>query len=190
LRAQKRAEAGIAPHETVFAFVGDLRKGARSCIEALAGCGEDSRILFVSRSIPGPYKAFAEHIGISRRVLFLPHTNRIEEVYAAADALLLPSPYDTFGMVVTEAMACGLPVIVSRTAGASELITHGRDGFILRDAGDTVKLSRYMRALLEDRTLATEVGRSARRTVEHLSWDEIAHRTLEVYSLAPRALVG
>src|SRR5439155_18617893 len=117
-RAGMRAQYGLSEDEMVFLYVGDLRKGARRCITALSRIPE-GRLLFVSRTPASPYQRLAEDAGVANRVRFLRATNQVEKAYAAADAFLHPSPYDAFGMVVSEAMACGLPVVVSREAGAA-----------------------------------------------------------------------
>jgi UDP-glucose:(heptosyl)LPS alpha-1,3-glucosyltransferase len=114
-------------------------------------------------------------------VSFLGSTREVEKIYAASDAFLLPTPYDEFAMVVSEAMACGLPVIVSREAGASELIQHRVNGLLLDDLRNIQELADYMESVLRDRAWATEMGRAARVTVEPMSWDGVAEETMRVY---------
>src|SRR4029077_11658421 len=96
----------------------------------------DGRLVFLSRSAPEPYEALARERGVAGRVQLCPPSDLVEDFYAAADSLLLPSPYDAFAMVVTEAMACGLPVIVSREAGASGLIEDRTNGILLTNSND------------------------------------------------------
>ena len=69
-------------------------------------------------------------------VEFLGPVKHIEKVYAEADVFCLPTFYDPCAIVITEAMACGLPTITSRYNGAAELIRHGEDGFVLQDPGN------------------------------------------------------
>jgi glycosyltransferase involved in cell wall biosynthesis len=160
--------------------VGDLRKGAAVTVEALArvpGLSLD----VVTRSDTASLRARVERLGLGTRVRFHPPTATVERFYAAADLFVCPTPYDAFGMVVTEAMACGLPVIVSRAAGASELITHREDGLLLDDAGDIEGLAAGLRELAVDRDFAERLGRAARVRTETLTWDEVARRTLQVY---------
>jgi UDP-glucose:(heptosyl)LPS alpha-1,3-glucosyltransferase len=178
-RGEERARHGFSPDEMVFLYVGDLRKGGSRCIQALARL-DHGRLLLVSRSRPDSYARMAEELGVRDRVIFAGPTNQVERAYAAADAFLLPTPYDAFAMVVTEAMASALPVIVSREAGASELIEHGVNGLLLADA-NIEELARNMQLLLDDRSAAGQLGCAARKSVENLSWDTVADQTMSVY---------
>jgi UDP-glucose:(heptosyl)LPS alpha-1,3-glucosyltransferase len=179
-REERRQRLGLTDADQVFLYVGDLRKGARQSIQALAEV-PNAHLILVSRSQPEPYQALSQEYGVAQRVHLLPPTNHIEEIYGVADALVLPTPYDTFAMVVTEAMACGLPVIVSREAGASELIEHGVNGLLLDDAANLAELAHQMNCLQADRSWAAKLGQAARRTAEGLSWDAIAQQTMRVY---------
>jgi len=179
LRVAARAQYGLADSDMVFLYVGDLRKGASRVIQALSKLGS-GRLLMVSRSRTGPYERLSEELGVADRVVFAGPTNQVERAYAAADAFVLPTPYDAFAMVVTEAMASGLPVIVSREAGASELIKHGLSGLVI-DAADVAELHRDMEALARDRSWAGRLGCAARKSVENLTWDRVADQTMRVY---------
>src|SRR5207253_5809385 len=161
-REEHRRRLGLPDSNTVFIYVGDLRKGAAQCIRALSQVPQ-SHLILLSRSAPEPYRKLAEQAAVAARVHLLPPTSSVEQFYGMADALLLPSPYDAFAMVVTEAMACALPVIVSREAGASELIQHGQNGLILEDAANHTELAGYMRRLQADREWAAQVGQAARK---------------------------
>ncbi|PWT99356.1 MAG: hypothetical protein C5B51_27335 [Terriglobia bacterium] len=182
-RSFVRAKCGLASDETVFLFVGDLRKGARQCLEALAHLPA-GKLLFVSRTPDGPYRALASQLELGARAVFLGATTEVEQYYAAADAFLLPTHYDSFAMVVTEAMASALPVIVSREAGVSELIQDGANGLVLDDFSDATELASKMRLLLDNPHLARRLGVAARNTTEDYSWDMVAARTMRVYQQA------
>jgi UDP-glucose:(heptosyl)LPS alpha-1,3-glucosyltransferase len=180
VRHEVRAQLGIRPEERCALYVGDLRKGAAVTVEALARV-PDLSLDVVTRSDTASLRARVERLGLGARVRFHPPTATVERFYAAADLFVCPTPYDAFGMVVTEAMACGLPVIVSRAAGASELITHREEGLLLEDAGDIEGLAAGLRELAVDRDFAERLGRAARVRTETLTWDEVARRTLQVY---------
>jgi UDP-glucose:(heptosyl)LPS alpha-1,3-glucosyltransferase len=179
-RGEVRSKLRLPDEEMVYLYVGDLRKGARRCIQALAQLDRGT-LLFISRSRTAAYSQMAVETGVSDRVMFLGPTDLVERFYAAADALLLPTPYDAFGMVISEAMASGLPVVVSREAGASELIQHGVNGLILREVTDVGELAGHMQTLRDNRSKAAELGSEARKSVESMSWDAVAQQTMGVY---------
>jgi UDP-glucose:(heptosyl)LPS alpha-1,3-glucosyltransferase len=89
-------------------------------------------------------------------------------------------------MVVSEAMASGLPVIVSREAGAAELIQDGVNGLLLQDLSSEQELARHMGDLVANRRRAADLGILARKTAETLSWDTVACQTMCAY----RELLG
>jgi UDP-glucose:(heptosyl)LPS alpha-1,3-glucosyltransferase len=84
-------------------------------------------------------------------------------------------------MATMEAMASGLPVIVSNEAGISELLTDGRDALILEDPSDREGLRETIARLMTSESLRRDLGAAARRTAEQYSWDQIVDRTLDVY---------
>jgi glycosyltransferase involved in cell wall biosynthesis len=89
--------------------------------------------------------------------------------YASSDIFVFPSTTDTFGNVVLEAKAAGLPCIVSNRGGPCELVTDGVDGFVTRalDVGD---FARVLRPLCKDTELRIKMGREARNRVENRNW--------------------
>jgi len=160
-----------------FLFVGDFRKGVKTCIRALSKIPKGT-LRCVGATKPGPYIAFAKELGVADRVEFAGTSRNIASQYRCADAFLLPTPYDAFGLVVLEAMASGLPVIVSREAGAAELITHGENGLIL-DRND--ELPHLMQQLLDDPALAKKLSQRGREVAEAHSWDQVASQTMSIY---------
>lgn len=184
-RASARRELGAGDEEVVFLFAGDLRKGAAQAIRAMAGA--PGRLVLLSRSDPEPFLRIAESAGVGPRVTALPPTSGIEHWYGAADVFVLPTPYDAFGMVVTEAMACGLPVVTTRAAGAAELIVDGRTGFLLDAPVDEEVLRERMSRLAADPALRRRVGSAAAAAMIEHSWDRVAERTMAVYE---RVLAG
>ena len=91
--------------------------------------------------------------------------------YASADLFVFPSTTDTFGNVVLEAQASGIPVIVSDVGGPRDLVHHGKDGFVTR-ALDTTELAGAIRRLVEDPSLRASMGVAARGRVESRDWTE------------------
>ena len=92
-------------------------------------------------------------------------------IYASADIFVFPSTTDTFGNVVIEAQASGLPVIVSDLGGPKELIEHGVDGLITK-ALDATKFAEAIRCLAENPERRQEMSRNARNRVINRSWPE------------------
>ncbi len=174
-----RREFGFAETDLVALFVGDLRKGVDTAARALDGV-DGWKLLVVSWTPPQAYKSAIERAGLGDRVVFAPPSREIERFYGAADAFVFPTPYDAFGMVITEAMASGLPVIASRQAGASELIDHERNGLLLDDPSSADEIATWLRRL-RDAGLRDALGRAARERVEALTWDRIAAETMQVY---------
>lgn len=180
LRSQARAEYGIPDGQFVFLYVGNLRKGALRCMQALARL-DHGVLLCVAATAQEPYRRFAQENGLTDRVIFASHTSQVEKAYAAGDAFLLPTPYDPFALVASEAMGCGLPVVVSREAGVAELIQPGVNGLLLDDVTSDQELARHMLALYQDPQGAQTLGRGARTTIEEMTWDRVAEQTLDVY---------
>lgn len=116
----------------------------------------------------------AKSLGVTDRVRFLGFVNqsRLPEVYAASDLLVLPSEYEPWGLVVNEAMVCGLPVIVSDRVGAErDLVRPGETGEIY-PVGNVAALSSILRRLLADPTQLKRMGEAARRRMETWSYRE------------------
>jgi len=186
-----RAELGLRPEQVMFLYVGDLRKGFAPAIRALAGV-PGARLVGVSRTNPQEFIAIATANGVADRVTVCPATHQIERYYAAADVLVLPTPYDAFGMVITEAMACALPVITTPLAGAAELMTAGVEGLLVESPADVDALASAMRALMVSQELRERMGAAAAALMTEHTWDRVAARTLEVYRqhLARQATSG
>jgi len=99
--------------------------------------------------------------------------------YASADLFVFPSTTDTFGNVILEAQASGLPCVVSDQGGPRELVAHGEDGFVTR-GGDLAELCQAVRQLCADENLRGQFGAAARRKVEDRSWPNAARRFWEI----------
>ena len=178
-RDAMRLELGCAGDDVLFLFVGDLRKGFAQAVAALGPSG--GRLLGVSRSDPAEVLALAEKHRVADRVRVDPPSSHIERYYAAADAFIFPTPYDAFGMVVTEAMACGLPVVTTRAAGAAELIDHDQTGLLVDDPADVGAFTTHMRALAADPSRRRRLGEAAAAAMRNQSWDSVAERTMTLY---------
>jgi glycosyltransferase involved in cell wall biosynthesis len=189
VRESARRELDLRVEDIVHLFVGDLRKGFAQAIEALVSA--PGYLVGVSRTDPRAMLELAASKNVGRRVRVMPPTDRIERYYAAADTFVFPTPYDAFGMVITEAMACGLPVITASTAGAAELIEPGRTGFVVERPTDVPAFARHMAALATDADQRRRIGDAAAAAMRQESWDSVAERTMALYErvLAARSAI-
>lgn len=179
-RIKTRSELGISDGQFVAMYAGDLQKGAAAAIRATAATSGVALAL-ASKSPVREYLRLAESLGVSERVVFVPFSKRIESLYAAADCFVFPTVYEPFGLVITEAMASGLPVITSRAAGAAELISDGVDGLLTGEPWDVPAIAERLARLRDDRELRERIGSSARVRIEPFTWDRTASETLDVY---------
>jgi UDP-glucose:(heptosyl)LPS alpha-1,3-glucosyltransferase len=180
-RAQIRSKLGIAGGQFLALYVGDLKKGAAAAIRATAKA-RGVTLLVLSGSAYAPYRRLAEEEGVAGRVLFHAHSKQVEAFFAAADALVFPSIYDSFGLVITEAMAAGLPVVTNRMAGAAELIRDEVDGLLTQQPWDVPAIAEHLERLRDDAGLRERLGAAARARVEPFTWDRTAAQTLAFYN--------
>lgn len=183
LRAETRRDLGLPDDRLCALFVANefARKGLSTAVEAIAALGSpDVGLLVVGRDDPAWYARLAGQLGVADRVTFVGSQNDLRPYYAAADLFLLPTRHDAFGLVITEAMAAGLPVIVTAEAGAAELITHGEDGYVLDDPRSADTFAAYVRELL-DPARRDEMGRRARVTAEKHSWAASCRQLVDLY---------
>jgi UDP-glucose:(heptosyl)LPS alpha-1,3-glucosyltransferase len=165
------------------------KKGLDQLLRALAIIEIPIQLLVVGKDDPGLYRSALRQLGLDGRVRFLAPSADVLSFYAAADAYVAPSLEDAFGLPILEAMACGLPVIASVQAGASENITDGTTGYLLRDPTNHVELAEIILRLAGDRPAAQKIGAAAAKCVQaSVSWDRNATATLEFLenSLASR----
>jgi glycosyltransferase involved in cell wall biosynthesis len=165
-RVSVREELGLAPEQPIVLFVGKLieRKRPRDMLDALArreAIGTTPAAVFVGdgelrRPLEGWIAATnggaggASDCAFDVRFVGFQNQSAIARYYAAADVFVLPSAFETWGLVVNEAMASGLPVIVSDGAAAArDLVIPGENGFTYR-AGDIDRLSDRLAELLAD----------------------------------------
>jgi glycosyltransferase involved in cell wall biosynthesis len=106
--------------------------------------------------------------------------NAMPQIFAAADAFVLPSRHDGWGVVVNEALGAGLPIIVSDRVGARDLVKHGCNGLITR-AGDVDSLARALLRLGQSRELRQSYSCSSTLQAAHWGLDEGVKRWSELY---------
>jgi glycosyltransferase involved in cell wall biosynthesis len=148
------------------------KKGLDKLLQALAIVEVPIHLLVVGKDDPRLYRPALRQLQLEDRVRFLAPSADVLSFYAAADAYVAPSLEDAFGLPILEAMACGLPVIASVQAGASENVVDGETGFLLRDPMNHVELAELIRRLASDKSAARKIGAAAAQYVKaSVSWD-------------------
>jgi UDP-glucose:(heptosyl)LPS alpha-1,3-glucosyltransferase len=173
---------GIDPSAKVAIFVAHefRRKGLSILLEALSKCRSDLHLLVVGRDSFESFESQAQSLGIASRVHAVGPQSHLHEWYGAADFFVFPTSYEAFGMVITEAMASALPVIVPREAGAAELIQHEQGGLLLDRWNDVEQLASFMTRLCQE-DYRIKMSALARKCAESRTWDDAAADTLAVY---------
>jgi UDP-glucose:(heptosyl)LPS alpha-1,3-glucosyltransferase len=152
LRRKVRKQLSLDDAQTMFLFIGNnfVRKGLAIAIRAIGAMKDPRCMLYVAgEGDTHHYSEIALHCGAVGRVMFLGKTDSVRDLLAAADALVLPTRAEPFGMVVVEAMLMGVPPIVSEVAGASEIIESGRNGFVIADPTDVKTWAETMTKLTD-----------------------------------------
>jgi UDP-glucose:(heptosyl)LPS alpha-1,3-glucosyltransferase len=143
LRERSREDLKLKPDQTALLFAGSgwERKGLLFAIEAAALCADRKmRLLVAGRGNARLYKTKRLRFWREEPVQFLGEVADILPVYAAADIFILPTIYDPFSNACLEALACGLPVITTRSNGFGEIIESGVHGSVVDHAGDLLAL--------------------------------------------------
>jgi D-inositol-3-phosphate glycosyltransferase len=109
--------------------------------------------------------------------------------YAAAEAVLMPSYNESFGLAGLEAQACGTGVIASAAAGLASVVRDGVSGFLVNQQDPALYADR-MRRVLEEPGLSERLGRSGRRLAERFSWQRTAMELLAHFQALTRDQVG
>jgi glycosyltransferase involved in cell wall biosynthesis len=180
-RSVLRQSLKLDDSDFVILLIGNdwKKKGLDQLLRALAIIEIPIRLLVVGKDDPGLYRVALRQLRLEDRVRFLGSSADVLSFYAAADAYVGPSLEDAYGLPILEAMACGLPVIASVQAGASEKIIDGATGYLLRDPMNHVELADLIRRLASDRSAAHKLGAAAAQSVASVSWDRHASATRE-----------
>lgn len=159
-------------------------KGLRYLLEALAKVvsrGKRSvKLVVVGRGRAPAYRKIACRLGLEREVIFAGEVAPLEVFYAPSDILVHPTFYDPFSNVTLEALAFGIPVITTRYNGASEIMTEGKQGYIVEEPSDTERLAECI-LLLADDERRKSFGAAARELAEEFPLERNFYQTLEIY---------
>ncbi len=202
---------GLKPDDRMVLFVGRIEplKGVDTLIRAMACVKMKERIGLrtpVHLAIIGgepdadPARMTAEMSRLQRlsdelcmgqTVVFLGKRGQdtLPYYYSAAEVLVMPSHYESFGMVALEAMACGTPVIASDVGGLGFLVQDGETGFTV-PTGESDLMCEKLSLLLGDDALRARMGRRAAEVALSYRWDRIARQVVEVYDELTRRRQG
>jgi len=180
-----RSEYRIGKEEILLLFVGHefARKGLEAAIRSLPILKQQAiKLLVCGGDNPQPFQQLAVKLGVDQQVIFAGAQTDMKRYYAAADIFVLPTLHEAFGLVITEAMASGLPVIVSKNSGAAiDVIEDGKDGLLVSDPRNPEEVAEKVQLLVEEPSLRTRIGKQAREKVMGYSWDICVQKVLKVY---------
>ncbi|KKM64645.1 hypothetical protein LCGC14_1499310 [marine sediment metagenome] len=142
---------------------------------------KEFKALIIGRGRDASYRKLAKRLNCLENLIFLGHVNGIEKYYAASDLYVHPTFYDSCSLVVTEALASGLPVITTRYDGASGVIDDGIDGFVLQDPLDYRTLAGKI-SLFFDEGFRQKASIAAREKAEKYPVERNCEETIEVYN--------
>jgi D-inositol-3-phosphate glycosyltransferase len=196
---EARQFIGLAPDARMILFVGRIEplKGLDTLIKAVAclrvkDLAEPVHLVVVGGDPDAaPEEMTAEmarvqkmcdDLTVGKMVAFLGKRDQdtLPYYYSAAEVVVMPSHYESFGMVALEAMACGTPVIASQVGGLAFLVQDGITGYTVPDGDDDV-LCEKLNALLGDAELRRTLGRNAAEVAQDYAWEKIARKIVGVY---------
>jgi D-inositol-3-phosphate glycosyltransferase len=204
-REEARQRIQVPAADSLILYVGRIEplKGIDTLLQAIgilrAGCPDDAPCLYLAIIGGDPddpdrenaemerLKQMRVELGIEEVVTFL--GSREQEAlpfyYSAADVVVVPSHYESFGMVALEAMACGTPVIASEVGGLAFLVRDGETGYRVEDQNVSA-LAGKLSLLLEDLELRERLGQQAANYAQGFAWPHIADRLLALFNEAIR----
>lgn len=193
-RLEIRRQYGISHDDIVVLFVGmnfeikrlDLIIEGVSRLAKETGGRSRLRILVVGKGNIKKYEALARKLGLGERIAFAGVTREVAKYYLASDIFALPSEFDAFPLVTLEAMAGGLPVIISGHVGTKDIIESGLNGFVLEDRPSAESFSKCLAFLLDDER-RMKMGERAKMVAQRYTWAETANRVSELYAQLGRS---
>jgi D-inositol-3-phosphate glycosyltransferase len=197
---EAKAAIGVPPEKRMVLFVGRIEplKGIDTLLRAMqkvaAECGgcEGLTVAIIGGVASVPLEEMSAEmarlhrlraeLGIENLVTFLGKREQdmLPYYYSAAEMVVMPSHYESFGMVALEAMACGTPVIASRVGGLRFSVSHGRTGLHV-PVGNADALAAAIIKLLKNDALRWRLGSNARAYAESFAWPVIAQRITDLY---------
>lgn len=186
-RTEVRNEWGAEPEDPVLLFIGRLHPVKRLplLIEALPFLNTDYptvRLWIVGEGEEREsLESLTSRLGLRERVTFLGNQTEVGDLYASADLFVLPSESEGMPNVVIEAMAAGLPVLVSDGAGCGTVIESEKNGWIFTE-GSVETLAKTLRKILENNEIRISVATAGQRTIlDRFSVDRMSSSFCEIY---------
>ena len=187
VRNSIRKELGIDFNEPVilFASMNFEIKGLDDILISLAKLkAQDKRfkLIVVGKGNIKKYAKMAEEAQIISDVIFTGPISKenLIKMYLAGDIYIMLSKFDTFGMVVLEAMAAGLPVIISNNVGAKDLVQEGENGFIISNTSDSDYIAAKIDLLL-DENIRRPLAEAAYQTAAQNTWNDVTKKYAAIY---------
>jgi D-inositol-3-phosphate glycosyltransferase len=188
-RLEVRKRLGLPQRSPIVLFVGRIEplKGIDVLLRAVSHIDGRLAVLVIGGdgkdlARKAELAALAAELRIADKITFLdavPHDD-LPLYYNAADVCVVPSYYESFGLVAVEAMACGVPVIASRVGGLKETVQDGQTGYLVPWLCPEPFAER-LELLLNNEPLRRSLGREARMAAERYHWSEVAARVEDVY---------
>ncbi|MGI9603698.1 MAG: glycosyltransferase [Acidimicrobiales bacterium] len=190
-QAGARAALGLAPGPLLL-FVGRIQplKGLDVAVRALSALDRDNVNLLVVGGASGSagqaevarVRTLISQLDLEQRVQFVePQPHRLlSTYYRAADALLVPSTSESFGLVALEAAACGLPVVAADVGGLRTLVDDGVTGYLIDDR-DPAAYAASLSRILDDPIHAAGLGASGAEMARRYTWSTTAARLRRLY---------
>ena len=169
------------------------RKGLDVLLQAMPRLPTEVRLLVVGSSTQmKTYRDQAHRLGLSDRVQFLGPLQDMQMAYACADVLAHPTLEDSFGMVVLEAMAHGLPVVVSgaRYCGVAASLQHEKNAMLLDDPKNAEEVRVTLSRILADQALADTLIANGADVVRMQTWQQAAMAYDRLYRYLASAAMG
>ena len=187
VRNNIRRELGIDAADLViiFASMNFEIKGLDDILFSLAKLKAQNykfKLIVAGKGNVRKYKKMAEEAQIISDIIFTGPVNKeyLIRMYLASDLHIMLSKFDTFGMVVLEAMAAGLPVIISSNVGAKDLVREDENGFIVSDTSDIDYIAAKI-AMLLDENIRRPLAAAAFHTAAQNTWDDVTKKYAAIY---------
>jgi glycosyltransferase involved in cell wall biosynthesis len=177
-----RKECGLQRDDFVLLLLGNdwVKKGLPCLLRSLQLLKDlPVRLIVAGHDDTTLFNSDLQQLDLKDRLMFCRTRSDVLFYYAAADVYVGPSIEDAFGLPVIEAMACGLPVISSVRAGASQAIQHGSNGFLLQNPDSPQELAELIRNLFSNQALRERLGKSAEITARGYAWEKNVEQLMD-----------